>query len=495
MSVLDRAIVKAYERRRLTATGEPAAGGVRCATDIEATLAEVDSLTSAPALVNRDSSVQLALTATDQAEIAAADASVPTDDASTQLLEPLFAEAIDVGPAPTISAGSDAETIAAEIVLPPTELNPSELNTALNTASASAPEVWVEPETAGQTSFDSEVADPAATDLGPPETAEIETAAAAATDPEGIETEAQATEAGSTDFVDADLQTSETVAAVPIAAEKLSLQRPTETLQTPATAIPRGAPVADAVYITKPQSASAAYPLSKSLPSAPVPVPATVPTTVPEVPAVRKPWVWPEICEQLDQFTGDGFRQLAKHLQFAAVQGQKVLAFVSSKPGVGRTSVLLTLSRILALEGRTAILLIDADRRHPDLAKLGGQPPKAGLSEVLHGQATARQAIINGTPGNISLLPLLKPQSEGEWSTLTTSMRAFVKQVRDDHDMVLIDAGVFGSETKLADCWLRGAADAVITISRQLSGKNTAHEVLNWKQIGIESLGVIETFS
>ena len=37
--------------------------------------------------------------------------------------------------------------------------------------------------------------------------------------------------------------------------------------------------------------------------------------------------------------------------------------------------------------------------------------------------------------------------------------------------------------------------DAVITISRQLTGQRTEHAVLDWKQIGIESLGVIETFA
>lgn len=212
-------------------------------------------------------------------------------------------------------------------------------------------------------------------------------------------------------------------------------------------------------------------------------------------PPVVRDWKWPEICEQLDQFTGDGFRQLAKHLQFAAAQGHKVLAFVSSARAAGRTSVLLTLTRILALEGRTHCLLIDADRQHPDIATLTGLGPTPGLSEVLHGQTVLQQAIVPRAPGNISSLTLKAAVSEAEWHRLTVPMRALVQQARRDYDMVLIDAGVFGPETKLAECWLRGAADAVITISRQLTSQNAAHEILNWKQIGIESLGVIETFS
>lgn len=206
-------------------------------------------------------------------------------------------------------------------------------------------------------------------------------------------------------------------------------------------------------------------------------------------------WDWPEICEQLDQFTGDGFRQLAKHLQFAAGQGHKVLAFVGTTANTGRTSVVLTLTRILALEGRTSALLIDADRRRPQLASLTRLNTTAGLCEVLYGQAPLDQAAVRRTPGLISLLPLRTAVSDAEWGKLVAPLRALVKQARQNYDLVLIDAGVFGPETRLSDCWLRGAADAVITISRQLTGSKTTHDVLNWKQIGIESLGVIETFS
>ncbi len=277
------------------------------------------------------------------------------------------------------------------------------------------------------------------------------------------------------------------------------------------TAIPAPAAVPTPVHVTERELAkyvgpAASPPVSKaSQPAAATPPVYVPPPVVSPTVAYSKPigtsqpltrdWQWPEICEQLDQFTGDGFRQLAKHLQFAAAQGHKVLAFVSSKAGAGRTSVLLTLTRILALEGRTDVLLLDADRRHPDLGKLTKLQATLGLSEVLHGQATLEQAVVHRTPGNISLLPLLTTISDAEWLTVVGPLRTLMKQLKHDHDMVLVDAGVLGPETRLADCWLRGAADAVITISRQLTGKNAVHEVLNWKQIGIESLGVIETFA
>ncbi len=221
-------------------------------------------------------------------------------------------------------------------------------------------------------------------------------------------------------------------------------------------------------------------------------VPPTLPPTI-ERPVAQQ-WKWPEICEQLDQFTGDGFRQLAKHLQFAAEQGHKSLAFVSSASGAGRTSVLLTLTRIFALEGKSEVLLVDADRRHPQLASLIASRPNTGLREVLHGQLRMEQAVVPMLPGRVSALPLNDKMTDNEWLKLVAPLRVLLKQARRDFDMILIDAGILGPETNLSDCWLRGSVDAVITISRQLTDQRTAHEVLDWKQIGIESLGVIETF-
>lgn len=254
------------------------------------------------------------------------------------------------------------------------------------------------------------------------------------------------------------------------------------------SAISEPAPLPPAIV----ESHSAPEPVATSSVTAISPPPVSAPVI--DQPHTQK-WKWPEICQQLDQFTGDGFRQLAKHLQFAAEQGHKVLGFVSSARNAGRTSVLMTLTRILALEGKTEALLIDTDRRHPHLADLAGYDALNGLGEVLHGQCRLPLAVMPMTPGRISLLPLTETMSEAEWLTLVTPLRALLKQVRREYDMVLIDVGVMAPDTKLADCWLRGAVDAVITISRQLTGKHKEHEVLNWKQIGIESLGVIETFA
>jgi Mrp family chromosome partitioning ATPase len=267
----------------------------------------------------------------------------------------------------------------------------------------------------------------------------------------------------------------------------------TSASETPQSPLPRPA-------IASPISAESHAQESLSARSKSVVVHQTTTAEPPPVPRVstslpQQTWQWPEICEQLDQFTGEGFQQLAKHLQFAAEQGHKVLAFVSSQRDAGRTSVLLTLTRILALEGKSSVLLIDADHRHPNIATLSGLQQTIGFEDVLQGSSRVPQAITPMTPGRVTVLPLLKPVAEGDWRNRVTAFRVLLHQARRDYDMVLIDAGVFGAETKMTDCWLRGIADAVVTVSRQLTVQSGEHVVLDWKQIGIESLGVIETFA
>ncbi|MDB5386584.1 MAG: CobQ/CobB/MinD/ParA nucleotide binding protein [Planctomycetaceae bacterium] len=269
-----------------------------------------------------------------------------------------------------------------------------------------------------------------------------------------------------------------------------------------------------ATFRTESQDTASAKDTTVAIPSVPVPIPEpSVQSAQPEievspkavvapqltVPSISPPgpqtWKWPAICEQLDQFTGEGFQQLAKHLQFAAEQGHKVLAFVSSQRDAGRTSVLLTLTRILALEGKSSVLLIDADHRHPNIAALTGLQPQTGFDDVLQGTARVQQATNSMTPGRVAVLPLLKPASEVDWQKTVTPFRTLLHQARREYDMILVDAGVFPVETKLTECWLRGIADAVVTVSRQLTGPSSEHVVLDWKKIGIESLGVIETFA
>lgn len=469
MNVLDRAIVKAYERRRQSQTA-PQPANATCARD-ETTSAPQFRSDPVPGPLSPDATASSSIV---KEEIAPTSRRVTSPDEflaealSTKLVElnipdgappyPPYEPLTAVGQAPTAAALPEDSPTADPVDSAPVIA----ANATADVARHPVPE-----------------ATPAATPTTPAQQL-VDSL------PDTIRVQTIQTAPGRVTYAPAFTRTPEPAAlptsnpkhaapAIPAPASIPALPLPTHPIQTDRL---HTYTTAEAKPVESPQLVAAA-PATPTLPDRPV----------------KQTWKWPEICEHLDQFTGDGFRQLAKHLQYAAEQGHKVLSFVSSTPGTGRTSVLMTLARILALEGKTEALMIDADRRHPHLASLTQTSPEVGLGDVLHGQIRLQQAVIPMTPGNVSLLPLLQPPTDAEWQKLVAPMRALLKQVRRDYDMILIDAGVLGVDTRLADCWLRGAVDAVITISRQLTAKQAEHEVLDWKQIGIESLGVIETFS
>lgn len=223
--------------------------------------------------------------------------------------------------------------------------------------------------------------------------------------------------------------------------------------------------------------------------------------STPEVPepsvAVAEPH-WPEICERLLQFTGNGFTELARQLTLIGAQGRKCLGFVSHARQTGRTSVVLTLARVYADQQDARVLVIDADHEHPQIAELMGLTTEHDLAQVLTGRCDTESAVRSLPAGSVSLLPLQQPLHERDWKASAGRIRELLQSVRANYDLVLVDAGVCPVDIKLAESWMRDSLDAVITVARErpTTRRGEPEPVYpNWSQIGIESLGVIETFA
>jgi Mrp family chromosome partitioning ATPase len=126
----------------------------------------------------------------------------------------------------------------------------------------------------------------------------------------------------------------------------------------------------------------------------------------------------------------------------------QVLLFTALSPRVGTTTVLLNVA-ITAAREEARVAVVDANLRHPALAKLLGLPPAPGLREILNGTASLRSAIQEtGQPNLFAMSAGADDPDEANHSSASI-MRAVLHQLRDRFELVLVDAPCWESQPEL----------------------------------------------
>ncbi|OYU50589.1 MAG: hypothetical protein CFE31_03320 [Rhizobiales bacterium PAR1] len=82
----------------------------------------------------------------------------------------------------------------------------------------------------------------------------------------------------------------------------------------------------------------------------------------------------------------------------------KTLLFTSATPGVGKTTLILSLAESLAAEG-AQVLVIETDMKHPALRNALGLEASPGLAGVLSGRTAIQKALVRGAMPNLHILP------------------------------------------------------------------------------------------
>jgi len=187
----------------------------------------------------------------------------------------------------------------------------------------------------------------------------------------------------------------------------------------------------------------------------------------------------------------EALSSLALNLRYLGTDNMmKVIAFTSSVPSEGKSTLTYNLSTILAALGYR-VLLVDADMRKPTVHKLSKLPNKVGLSTALATPTPWQDLVQTGdekgnlhvlTSGSIPPNPMLLLES--------TKMTALVQEWRQEYDYVLVDTppviGITDAQclTSKVDTFILVAA-----INRSTrSGISRALEVLSAARANVSGL-------
>ena len=134
------------------------------------------------------------------------------------------------------------------------------------------------------------------------------------------------------------------------------------------------------------------------------------------------------------------FRPIAASLQLASADGlPRSILVTSAQEGEGKSLTLHALALALAALGKR-VLVVDGDMRRPVQHRLFRLSASSGISEVLTGQVTAEQAIMDtGIPG-VFLLPCGAVPPNPAELLATGAFDAMLAEVQDGYDSILIDA-------------------------------------------------------
>jgi polysaccharide biosynthesis transport protein len=117
----------------------------------------------------------------------------------------------------------------------------------------------------------------------------------------------------------------------------------------------------------------------------------------------------------------------------------QVLTITSAGCQEGKSTASLNLGVVLAEEGNCRVLMVDADMRRPTLAKRLGLPLCPGLSDVLRGQKTIDEVLVQ-TP-----VPQLDVMTAGTRTVNPTKLllspecQTMLTELRRRYDHVLVD--------------------------------------------------------
>lgn len=112
-------------------------------------------------------------------------------------------------------------------------------------------------------------------------------------------------------------------------------------------------------------------------------------------------------------------------------KGWRTLAIVSVTPENGKTMVAINLAMSIAHNDNKTAILVDFDLRRPKVASYLGIPHGKSLNEVLGGEATIPEAMVNPGLPKFVVLPANRPVAKSSEILSSNKVLALVQELRE----------------------------------------------------------------
>jgi capsular exopolysaccharide synthesis family protein len=144
---------------------------------------------------------------------------------------------------------------------------------------------------------------------------------------------------------------------------------------------------------------------------------------------------------QPDSYVAEQFRALRGRIDALETTDHRIrtIAMTSALPGEGKTTASINLALVTALSLGRRVLLIDCDLRRPRVHSALGLRPKAGLAEVLCGDATFEEAVSRTEGADLDVLAVRDRPANPSELLGSPGMRDLIAAVAKRYDRVILD--------------------------------------------------------
>ena len=183
--------------------------------------------------------------------------------------------------------------------------------------------------------------------------------------------------------------------------------------------------------------------------------------------------------------------------------GWRTIAVTSPIPACGKTTVSINLAMSIAHHTNRTAMLVDFDLRRPTISKILGLPTRRSLNDVLSGEATIAESLVNPGLDRLVILPTAQPVKNSSEVLSSQKVGNLITELRDRYAerIVIFDLPpILGTDDAMimlsqVDCVLVVVGNGMVSKSdltesmRYIDSDKLLGTVLNKSESGLSKRG------